>query len=74
MQTSLDEIAYFQNLSKIIRNCRSFASLRCVIGLKDSRHLLHQSDAKPVGTGVATCFSALAVDWLVVVVTFAVIG
>ena len=39
--------AVFNWVSKVIRNCFGFALLRYVIGLKNSRHLLNQSDAKP---------------------------
>ena len=39
--------AVFNWVSKIIWNCFGFALLRSVIGLKISRHLLNQSDAKP---------------------------
>ena len=38
--------AIFNWVSKVIHDCISFPSLRSVIGSKNSRHLLNQSDAK----------------------------
>ena len=37
----------FNQVSKVNRKCFGFALLRPMIGLKNSRHLLNQSDAKP---------------------------
>ena len=38
-------------MSKVISNCFGFALLHSVIGLKNSRHSLNQSDAKPKPIG-----------------------
>ena len=39
--------AVFNWVSKLIRNCFAFPLIRSVIGWKNSRRLLNQSDAKP---------------------------
>ena len=48
-------------MSKVIRNYFGFALLRSLIGLKNSRHLLNQSDAKP--KPIATWSHAFSRAW-----------
>ena len=76
--------ASFQLSAKIIRNCFDFVLLRSMIGLKNSRHLLSQSDEKP--KPIATwphVFSrawrrlsvfASSSHWFVLLFAFVVIG
>ena len=65
------------------RNDFGFALLRSMIGLKNSRHLLNQSEAKPKlghtrfpALGAGSVFRVLATSsyWLVLSFAFVVIG
>ena len=53
--------AVFNWVSKVIRHCFGFALLRSMIGLKNSRHLLNQSDANP--KPIATWSHAFSRAW-----------
>ena len=75
----------FRNgMSKLIRDRFGFASLSSLIGLKVSRHLLNQSDAKRKPTASwPLAFSrasrsllvlTLSSDWLLVMFSFVLIG
>ena len=74
----------FNWVSKVIRDCVGFVSLRCVIGLENSRHPLNQSDAKlKLISTWSLAFSrawgrlhvfTLSSYWLLVKFTFALIG
>ena len=76
--------ADFNWVTKAIRNCFGFVSLRSTIGLKNPRHFLNQSDAKPkTNTTWSHAFpralrrwrvSASCSYWFIVLFTFAVIG
>ena len=48
-------------MAKVIRNCIGFHLLRSVIGLKNTRHFLNQSDAKllPITTWLPAFAQAL---------------
>ena len=71
-------------MSKVIGDCIGFALLRSVIGLKNSRHPLNQSDAKvkPIATWLLTFSRAsgrlhvltVSSHWLLVMLTVVLIG
>ena len=76
--------AFRNGMSKLIRDRFGFASLSSLIGLKVSRHLLNQSDAKrnltaswPLAFSRASrslLVLTLSSDWLLEMFSFALIG
>ena len=76
--------AIFNRVSTVIRDCFGFASLRSVIGSKNSRHSLSQSDAKPKPiTTWSIAFSrasgrlhvfTLSSHWFLLIFIFVLIG